>query len=67
MKGYCENGSNGIDSFDSDGWLHSGDIAYYDNDHDFYIIDRIKELIKYKGFQVISVLLAQLHSFMINS
>lgn len=53
MKGYCDNGSNGISSFDADGWVHSGDIAYYDNEYDFYVIDRLKELIKYKGFQVI--------------
>lgn len=34
------------------GWLHTGDVAYYDEDRQFYIIDRVKELIKYKGFQV---------------
>lgn len=35
-----------------DGWLHTGDVGYYDNDYEFFIVDRIKELIKYKGFQV---------------
>ena len=30
----------------------SGDVAYYDDDEMFYIVDRLKELIKYKGFQV---------------
>ncbi|XP_022902599.1 luciferin 4-monooxygenase-like [Onthophagus taurus] len=39
-------------TFDEDGFLHSGDVAYYDEDGDFFIVDRLKELIKYKGFQV---------------
>ena len=30
----------------------AGDIGYYDDDGFFYVVDRIKELIKYKGFQV---------------
>lgn len=37
---------------DDEGWLHSGDVGYYDEDFQFFIVDRIKELIKYKGFQV---------------
>ncbi|XP_052865027.1 uncharacterized protein LOC128271505 [Anopheles cruzii] len=48
MKGYV-----GLDKpIDEDGWLHTGDIGYYDDDQEFFIVDRIKELIKYKGFQV---------------
>ncbi|CAK9304669.1 unnamed protein product [Gordionus sp. m RMFG-2023] len=35
-----------------DGWLHTGDVAYYNNDGYFFLTDRMKELIKYKGFQV---------------
>ena len=33
-------------------FIHTGDVGYYDDDCYFYIVDRIKELIKYKGFQV---------------
>src|SRR5437763_1539306 len=39
-------------SVDGDGWLHTGDIGYADEDGHFFIVDRVKELIKYKGFQV---------------
>lgn len=53
MKGYANNIEATRAIFDKDGWLHTGDVAYYDNDGYFYIVDRIKELIKYKGFQVI--------------
>ncbi|XP_058812705.1 luciferin 4-monooxygenase-like [Topomyia yanbarensis] len=48
MKGYVDEET----VIDADGWLHTGDIGYYDDEHDFFIVDRIKELIKYKGFQV---------------
>ncbi|KFB37037.1 AMP dependent coa ligase [Anopheles sinensis] len=48
MKGYVGRER----AIDEDGWLHTGDIAYYDDDQEFFIVDRIKELIKYKGFQV---------------
>ncbi|KAF5292801.1 hypothetical protein FQA39_LY13846 [Lamprigera yunnana] len=52
MKGYFENEEATKNTVDEDGWLHTGDIAYYDEDEHFYIVDRLKELIKYKGFQV---------------
>jgi acyl-CoA synthetase (AMP-forming)/AMP-acid ligase II len=36
----------------TDGWLHTGDLVRVDEDGVFWVVDRIKELIKYKGYQV---------------
>ncbi|KAJ8674328.1 hypothetical protein QAD02_005590 [Eretmocerus hayati] len=52
MKGYCGDIKSTSATIDKDGWLHTGDVGYYDKDGFFYIVDRLKELIKYKGFQV---------------
>lgn len=52
MAGYLNNPSATAATIDADGWLHTGDLVWVDDDGQFYIADRIKELIKYKGFQV---------------
>ncbi len=52
MSGYLNNPEATAATIDEDGWLHSGDVAVVDSDGYFQIVDRLKELIKYKGFQV---------------
>ncbi|KAF4532197.1 hypothetical protein B566_EDAN002259 [Ephemera danica] len=52
MKGYVNDPEATAQVIDEDGWLHTGDVGYYDEDECFFVVDRIKELIKYKGFQV---------------
>jgi acyl-CoA synthetase (AMP-forming)/AMP-acid ligase II len=52
MQGYLKNPESTAQTIDAQGWLHTGDVGYVDEDGYFYIVDRVKELIKYKGFQV---------------
>nr|XP_024370357.1 4-coumarate--CoA ligase-like 7 [Physcomitrium patens] len=52
MKGYLNNVEQTSATIDSDGWLHTGDLGYMDNNNYLFIIDRLKEMIKYRGHQV---------------
>ncbi|KAK6167711.1 hypothetical protein SNE40_021675 [Patella caerulea] len=52
MLGYLDQPDATSAIIDSDGWMKTGDVGHIDEDGYLYIVDRIKELIKYKGFQV---------------
>ncbi|WP_369223417.1 4-coumarate--CoA ligase family protein [Streptomyces sp. R39] len=52
MKGYLGRPDATADMIDTDGWLHTGDVGHVDTDGWLFVVDRVKELIKYKGFQV---------------
>ncbi|CAO3614649.1 unnamed protein product [Mucor hiemalis] len=53
MKGYFNNPKANAETFTSDGWMRTGDVGKFDSkSSEFFILDRIKELIKFKGFQV---------------
>jgi 4-coumarate--CoA ligase len=51
--GYLGDKDSTSSVLDCEGWLRTGDICYIDKDGFIFIIDRLKELIKYKGYQVL--------------
>ncbi|XP_010511392.1 PREDICTED: 4-coumarate--CoA ligase 3 isoform X2 [Camelina sativa] len=52
MKEYLNDPEATSATIDEEGWLHTGDIGYVDEDDEIFIVDRLKEVIKFKGFQV---------------
>jgi acyl-CoA synthetase (AMP-forming)/AMP-acid ligase II len=52
MKGYWNQPDATSDTLVGDGWMRTGDIGYFDSDDCVYLVDRLKELIKYKALQV---------------
>jgi acyl-CoA synthetase (AMP-forming)/AMP-acid ligase II len=52
MKGYWNNPKETDACLTADGWLHTGDVARFDEDGYLYLVERMKEMIKYKGYQV---------------
>ncbi|KAH8492887.1 hypothetical protein H0E87_022221 [Populus deltoides] len=60
MKGYVGDEKATAETLDSEGWLKTGDLCFFDSEGFLYIVDRLKELIKYKAYQVPPVELEQL-------
>lgn len=52
FPGYLNNVEATMSTIDTDGWLRTGDIVCFDQEGYIHIFDRLKEIIKYKGFQV---------------
>lgn len=52
MQEYFRNKEATEQTMDKHGWLHTGDLGYFDEKGRIYVVDRLKELIKYKGYQV---------------
>ncbi|GER48539.1 4-coumarate:CoA ligase [Striga asiatica] len=63
MKGYLNDPESTERTIDKEGWLHTGDIGFIDDDDELFIVDRLKEIIKYKGFQVAP---AELEALLLN-
>jgi acyl-CoA synthetase (AMP-forming)/AMP-acid ligase II len=59
FSGYLNNIEATKEAIDSDGWLHTGDIGHYDQNERLFITDRIKEMIKYRGFPISPVEIEQ--------
>lgn len=52
MQGYLNHPEATAATIEPDGWLHTGDVGYFDADGYLYVVDRVKEIIKYKAYQV---------------
>lgn len=63
IAGYLNDPESTERTIDKEGWLHTGDIGFIDADDELFIVDRLKEIIKYKGFQVAP---AELEALLLN-
>ena len=52
MPGYYQNEEATKECFTEDSWFRTGDVVYFDESGDIFIVDRIKDMIKVKGYQV---------------
>jgi acyl-coenzyme A synthetase/AMP-(fatty) acid ligase len=52
MAGYVDNPAATHEAIVEDGWLRTGDLARVDSNGYWWVVDRLKELIKYKGYQI---------------
>ena len=50
--GYYENSKATETTIDENGWIHTGDVGYFDEDGYLFLIDRVKDIIKYNGYQI---------------
>jgi acyl-CoA synthetase (AMP-forming)/AMP-acid ligase II len=64
MKGYLNNPQATAATLDDEGWLRTGDVAIVDDEGRYTVVDRVKELIKYKGYQVAP---AELEAVLLNN
>ena len=53
MRGYLDDPAASARSFDGEGFYRTGDVGHIDAEGRLFVVDRIKELIKYKGYQVV--------------